>query len=156
MKSHREAGFTFIETLLTLFIVSLLMFVPILSIEKITESIQIDLFFRELSSTITMMQNHAILTGRNVVIEFLPRENLIRFKEDKVIVDSTHSTYREIILEEGLYEFNGSGYGQVIFNGHTGNITSVDGWTTHFKTSKGLYKLIFWLGSGRFEIQKIK
>lgn len=155
MENQKEAGFTLIETLITLLIVSLLMLMPVLSIEKITESIQIDLFFRELSSNITLMQNHAILTGEKMVIEFVPRDNLIRFKEDTGNLGTTHPLYREMILQEGLYELNGNYYGQVAFFEYTGNISSKNGWTTHIKTSKGLYKLVFWLGSGRFEIQKV-
>lgn len=154
MENQKESGFTLIETLLTLFVASLLIFIPVLSIEKITESIEIDLFFRELSSNITLMQNHAILTGHKTVVEFVPRDNLIRFREDRGSESSTHLKYREIPLQEGLYEFYGDDYGEVAFNGYTGNIISKNGWTTYIKTSKGLYKLVFWLGSGRFEIQK--
>lgn len=155
MEKNREAGYTLIETLLTLFVASLLIFLPVLSIDKITESIQIDLFFRELTSNITLMQNHAILTGDKMEVEFIPKENLIRFKEDKRNVDSTNLTYKEMHLQEGLYEFWGTDYGQVAFTGHTGNITSKNGWTTYIMTSQGLYKIVFWLGSGRFEIQKL-
>lgn len=155
MKNKNEAGFTLIETLVTLLIASLLMLLPILSLEKITENMQIDLFFRELSSNITLMQNHAILTGHKMVVEFVPRDNLIRFKEDKSSLGSTHPMYREMHLQEGVYEFYGNDYGQVAFNGWTGNITSKNAWTTYIQTSKGLYKIVFWLGSGRFEIQKL-
>lgn len=156
MNKEREAGFTLIETLITLLIVSLLMLMPVLSIDKMTESIQIDLFFRELTSNITLMQNHAILTGEQMVIEFIPKSNVIRFKSDAVLNENDHPLYREMHLQEGLYEFSSDWYGQVVFYGNTGNISSRGGWTTYFETSKGLYKLVFWLGSGRFEIQKIK
>lgn len=156
MKNHSEAGFTLIEMMLTLFVVSLLLFMPVLSIEKITESIQIDLFFRELSSNITLMQNHAILTGEKMVIEFSPKNNLIRFSNDSVIEDTIHPLYREMHLKEGVCAFTGNGYGKVVFYGNTGNISASNAWSTHFQTSKGIYKLVFWLGSGRFEIQKIQ
>lgn len=155
MTNREESGFTLMETLLTLFVASLLIFMPVLSIEKITERIQIDLFFRELTSNITLMQNQAILTGRKLVVEFVPKENLIRFTEDKMSVESVHLTYKEMPLKKDLYEFYGNDYGEVVFNGHTGNITSKNGWTTYIMTSQGLYKLVFWLGSGRFEIQKV-
>lgn len=156
MKDQNEAGFTLIETLLTLLVVSLLMLLPVLSIEKISKNIQIDLFLRELTSNITLMQNHAILTGEQMVIEFIPRDNLIRFKKDSGNSGTTHALYREMHLQEGLYEFSGDGYGQVAFCGYTGNISARQGWTTHIQTSKGIYKLVFWLGSGRFEIQKTR
>lgn len=155
MKRNQDAGFTLIETLITLLVISLLLLMPTLSFEKITKSMQTDLFFRELSSNITLMQNHAILTGHKTVVEFVPQENLIRFKEDKSSLGSTHPIYREMYLQEEVYEFYGNDYGQVAFNGWTGNITSKNGWTTYIQTSEGLYKIVFWLGSGRFEIQKI-
>lgn len=156
MKRNTEAGFTLIETLITLLIASLLMLLPLLSLEKVTETMQIDLFFRELSSNITLMQNYAILTGHQMVVEFVPRENLIRFREDKSSLGSTHPMYREMHLQEGVYEFYGDDYGRVEFNGWTGNIASINGWTTYIHTSNGLYKVVFWLGSGRFEIQKVR
>lgn len=156
MEIQKEAGFTLIETLITVLVISLLMLTPVLSIKNITESIQVDLFFRELTSNITMMQNHAILTGEQMIIEFLPQNHLIRFNSKAGSSSgSTHPLYREMHLEKGVYEFFGEGYGQVSFYGHTGNISSRSGWTKLIHTSKGLYNLVFWLGSGRFEIQKV-
>lgn len=155
MKNEKEAGFTLIETLVTLFVASLLILMPFISIEKVTESVQIDLFFRELASNITLMQNHAILAGEKMIIEFIPQNNMIRFKNKAAVNDTAHPLYREMYLQEGIYEFIDESYGQVSFYEYTGNISSRGGWTTYFKTSKGLYKLVFWLGSGRFEIQKI-
>lgn len=152
---RKEAGFTLIETLITLLLTSLLIFMPILSIDKITESIQIDLFFRELSSTITMMQNHAILTGDRTTVEFIPGNNLIKFKVYNADYNSNHPLNSEIYLEEGLYEIYGNGYNRVTFHGYTGNIAVFDQkWTTNFNTSKGLYRVVFQLGSGRFDIRK--
>lgn len=156
MQNQNEAGFTLIETLITVLVISLLMLMPVLSIKNITESIQVDLFFRELTSNITIMQNHAILTGEKMKIEFVPRDNLIRFNGKADSSDaSTHPLYREMHLQEGLYEFVGESYGQVFFYGHSGNISSRNGWTKLIQTSKGRYNLVFWLGSGRFEIQKV-
>lgn len=155
MNSKKEAGFTLIETLLTVFIISLLMLMPVLSLKNITESIQVDLFFKELTSNITLVQNHSMLTGEAMRIEFIPRDNLIRFNSRDRGNDSTHPLYREMHLEGGLYELIGNEYGEVIFYGDTGNISARNGWTRLVQTAKGRYNLVFWLGSGRFEIQKI-
>lgn len=155
MDNPNEAGFTLIETLVTLCIVSLFMSLPVLSIKNMSERIQIDLFFRELSSNITLVQNHAMLTGEQMVIEFIPQDNIIRFKQDIGSSGLDHPLFREIHLQEGLYELHGNTYHQITFHGYTGHISSKRGWTTHLDTSQGVYKLIFWLGSGRFEIQKL-
>lgn len=156
MNNQREAGFTLMETLVTLFIASLLIFMPLLSIENLTESIQIDLFFRELTSNVTLMQNHAILAGEKMIVEFIPQDNLIRFKNDTVSSGKSHPLYREMSLAESPCEIVGNSYGQIIFYENTGTISSRGAWNTYFDTSKGRYRLIFWLGSGRFEIQKIE
>lgn len=155
MDKQKEAGFTLIETLVTIIVVSLLLLLPVLSIKNITEDIQVNLFFRELTSNITMMQNHAILTGEQMKVEFIPRENLICFNSKAGGNDSAHPLYREMHLQEGLYEFVGDEYAQVFFYEYTGTISTRNGWTKLIDTPKGRYKVVFWLGSGRFEIQKV-
>lgn len=155
MKNKQEDGFTLVETLITLFITSLFFLMPILAFDQVMENMQINLFFRELSSNITLMQNHAILSGKKTMVEFVPQANVIRFKEHDVDGSSDHPINREIHLQEGIYELQSSNYRQVIFHGETGNIAvSNHKWRTVFTTSNGSYELVFQLGSGRFDIRK--
>ncbi len=155
MEDNREAGFTLIESLVVLFVVSLLLFMPILSIHRVVESIKIDLFFRELSSNITLMQNHAILNGEQTRIEFSPSQNSIRFRVLGSKKGSHHPLNQTIDLGEESYKLQGTGYRQVTFYAHTGNISITDRqWRFNIETTQGIYELVFQIGSGRFDIRK--
>lgn len=153
---NKEDGFTLVESLITLLITSLLIFLPILSIDQMIHSIEVDMFFRELSSNITLMQNHAILAGENTAIEFVPRANLIRFKAYDGGYDSNHPLNRELVLDDSICKFYGNEYQTIYFKGNTGNISvAFDRWRIKFETDKALYELVFKIGSGRFDIRKI-
>lgn len=156
MTDNNEAGFTLLETLLTLMIASILILLPLLSIDRVIESVQIDLFFRELTSNLTLMQNHAILVGDRTVANFSPSENQIKFRVQDADRFSRHVLDSELYLEKGLYELHGKDYHTVEFLLDTGNVSikKNDKWTTTFDTSKGQYQLVFQLGSGRFDVKK--
>lgn len=150
-----DDGFTLVELLITLLIISLLIFIPVLSIDKVIDTVQVDLFFRELSSNITLMQNHSILTGERTTVEFYPGEKIIKFRVYDESKSLEHPLNNEMFLKEGLYELLGNRYERVTFHGTTGNITIYNhGWRFNFITSQGAYELVFQLGSGRFDIRK--
>lgn len=149
MRSN-ESGFTLLETLLVLIITSSLILLPVLSIDKMVESTQTELFFRELSSRITMMQNHSILNGEKTSIDFFPNEDhFIRFGVDG---NSKHPLNGRMYLDKSLMEFTGRDYQKFSFAGDTGTINGME--TIRFKTSQGTYKLTYLLGSGRVGIEK--
>lgn len=149
LNMKNESGFTLIETLLVLLVTSLLILLPTLSIDKMVESLEIDLFFREMTSNITLMQNHAILAGKKTSVEFYPIENneLIRFK-----VANNHPLNRTLYLYSPYYWFNGSEPRTFDFKSDTGNISASN--TIRFNTTQGMYKLTYLMGSGRFDIKK--
>lgn len=154
--NNKEDGFTLVESLITLLITSLLIFLPILSIDRLIHSIEVDMFFRELSSNITLMQNHAILTGESTAIEFVPRTNLIKFKAYDGSYNSDHPLNRELLLDDSICKFYGNETQIVYFKANTGNISVLyDRWRIKFETNKVLYELVFKIGSGRFDIRKI-
>lgn len=151
----KESGFTLVETLITLVILSFLIFLPLLSIDQAIHSVKADLFFRELSSNITMMQNHAILNGENTVVKFVPRDHTIQFEVYTKDYQTTHPLNREMTLKGEDYEFFGKKYLSFYFAANTGSITVTDHhWRVRFKMKEELYELVFKLGSGRFEIKK--
>lgn len=151
MKTN-EAGFTLIESVLILMVTAVLILIPTLSIHKMIESVQVDLFFRELSSNITLMQNHSILNDENTTVEFYPAVNghYINFR---VRLNPTHPLNKEMDFDDDLYQLVGQRYSQFSFARQTGNISHSD--TRKFQTPKGLYELTYWLGSGRFAFNKI-
>lgn len=154
MKHASDHGFTLLETLITLLIVSMLFAFPVLSIQQMLEKIEVELFFRELSANITMMQNHAILTGERTQVIILPTQQTIRFR-----LGANMNTRREIVeidLPEDVTRFNGTRQSVYSFARYSGNVHNSNeaSWTTTFNTVKGDYELVFMIGSGRHEIRK--
>ncbi len=147
-----EEGFTLLETLIVLLVSSLLLMVPTLSMSKMVERMEIDLFFRELTSNITLMQNHSILSGDRTKISFYVerRGDIIDF----VAAGTNHPLNRRMYLDSPHYRFKSPSSEYFRFNGGTGNITKSD--TVLFLTSQGEYKLTYLLGSGRFDIKEVK
>ncbi|MDN6196301.1 MAG: type II secretion system GspH family protein [Atopostipes suicloacalis] len=151
----KEDGFTLVETLISLLIVSFLILLPVLSIKDTLQSIEVDLFFRELTSNITLMQNHAILMGESTSIDFVPSKKLIRFSVHDGKNTESSPLNREMNLDDSICRYYGNASQKVYFKANTGNISVVyNRWKIKFKTVNNLYELVFRLGSGRFEIRK--
>lgn len=150
MKTN-EDGFTLIETLLILMITSSLLLFSVLKINETIETVQIDLFFRELTSKITQLQTHALMTGESTEVKVVPGEELISFrifeegKEDHVLNEAW-------IVDSPYYEIASYGSRQFIFKGGSGNITGSD--KIIFNTTKGRYEVVYLMGSGRFDVRK--
>jgi competence protein ComGD len=149
----KEEGFTLLESMLILLITASLILIPTLSIDRMVETVQVDMFFRELSSNITLMQNYSILHGEKTEVRFRPYESGHRI-DFLVNFDASSPLNKTIYLDESLYYFTEKSGSEMIFNGDTGNISG--GGTVFFNTVKGEYKLSYWLGSGRFAIDKIE
>jgi len=145
----KQAGFTLLESLLILIITAGLLLLPTLSIDQMTDSIQIDLFFRELTAKMTMMHNHTLLHNEGTSVQFAPSNELIRFR---VAGDSTHPLNTEISLADKPYSLERIDYHAFSFKAVTGNISRSD--SIHFNTTEGNYRLTYLLGSGRFYVQK--
>ncbi|HLR92474.1 MAG TPA: competence type IV pilus minor pilin ComGD [Atopostipes sp.] len=149
--NHKEEGFTLLETLFVLTILSAFFLFPALSIDEVIESTQIDLFFRELTSKVTQMQTHAVLNGEMTEIEFVPELNTIRFYVRETD-EEDHYLNAFWELDNPYYKLGGTHPQTFTFKRGTGNITSSR--KVHFDTTKGRYELVYYLGSGRFEIRE--
>lgn len=138
-----------IETLLMLLVISSMTLIPILSIDKMIASAQIDTFFREVTSNITLMQNHAILNSERTDIRFI-KSNEGDYIEFEVYGNKNHPVNRKMLVDSPYYEFGTEKYFNFYFKKETGNISSSN--KILFHTRNGYYHLTYWLGSGRFEI----
>lgn len=147
-----QGGFTLLETVLILLITASLLFIPVLSIDKMLEAVQVDLFFRELTSNITLMQNHAILNGERTEIRFRPYKSghQINFL---VNFDSSSPLNQTVYLDESLYQIDMKKGYEIKF-GNNGNLNQ--GGHVKFETVEGNYILKYLQGSGRFGIEEIK
>lgn len=151
MKSNQD-GFTLLETVLILLITAALILLPVLSIDKMMESVQVDLFFRELTSNITLMQNHALLNGERTEIKFRPYKSghQINFL---VNLDASSPLNQTIYLDERFYQIDMKKGYEIKF-GSNGNLKQ--GGHVKFETVEGTYLLKYLQGSGRFGIEEIK
>lgn len=155
MPQHNEDGFTLLEVIIILLVSSLILLIPVLSITKMTASIQVELFFRDLTSQITLMQNHAILTKQPTRITFMPRNDTINFR----VIDiesgnlKEHPINRDINLKNNpYYHLAGTSNRDFIFKSESGNISHSN--SIYFDTDLGQYRLVFQMGSGRIEIRE--
>lgn len=151
MKTKDESGFTLIETTIMLLVISFMMLIPIISVDKMTEKVQIDSFFRELSSNITMMQTHTVLNGETTEVKFI-KSTGINYIDFKVFGQPNHPLNRRMIVDSPYYAFESLKIQEFHFKRETGNISASD--IVRFKTTDGDYNLVYWLGSGRFEIRR--
>lgn len=148
---NNEEGFTLLETLLVLMVVSMLLSFPVIKINDALQTIQIDLFFRELSAKMTQYQTHAMLSGQDVEIRFIPGTQEIYFNKRE---EGTETLLEEEIwkLNSPYYELTKGAAKRITFKEYTGNITNAG--YVPFKTVEGRYRLYHQMGSGRFDIRE--
>ena len=144
-----EEGFTLIETLIVLLVSSILLLVPTLSMGQLMEEMEVNFFFRELTSNLTLMQNQSIMGGQGTKVSFYSTKH-----KDHILfeVNSGHPLNREMVLDRPYYRLAENKPIEFRFKGGTGNITSSN--TVKFSSTQGQYKLTYLLGSGRFDIKK--
>jgi len=140
-------GFTLLETVVVLLLVSILVGFPILSVQKAQESIRINLFIEDLSSGITLIQNHAVMNGETTIFEVNPTSNVLNFRVYGVNshpFNYTISPPKEVSLTGGSKRY--------MFNSYSGNIGKYE--TFSINTTEGVYNFVFQMGSGRFYVRK--
>ena len=144
-----EEGFTLIETLIVLLVSSILLLVPTLSMGQLMEEMEVNFFFRELTSNLTLMQNQSIMGGHGTKVSFYgtKQKGHILF-----VVNSGHPLNREMVLDRPYYRLAENKPVEFRFKAGTGNITSSN--TVKFSSTQGQYRLTYLLGSGRFDIKK--
>ena len=151
--SKSEGGFTLVETLLVLFIISCTFFIPVLTIDKMIEQTTVDLFFRELTGNLTMMQNHAVLNGEGTMVSFSnDKKNGAEFIDFSVRQQPNHPLNKQQVLKTDYYSFRNKEPKDIYFKSHSGNISECG--NVRFGSVNGDYRLIFWLGSGRVEVTR--
>lgn len=142
-----EDGFTLLESVVVLFLVSILVGFPILSVQNAKESIRVQLFIEELSTGITLLQNHAIINGEPTSFEIKPDSNAVNFRVYGV---ASHSLDHTLSLPEEVNFFGGSK--RIIFKAYSGNVGEYGSF--RLNTASGQYNFVFQMGSGRFDVRK--
>jgi|SRR5690625_2200697 len=135
-------GFTLIEMLFTMVILSLLIFIGVPSLIKVIENQQTKHFFQILNSDIFYIQNQALGTRQNIRIMF-DEDYYILLHEQKAEEIKRfypeHLTYKLDI--NNRISFSNSG-------------TVINPTTFMFTDNNHSYKIVFPLGKGRHYIEK--
>lgn len=143
-----DDGFTLIEVLLVLSLVSLLATFPVMHFAQLKKETETQLFFESLRSGITLIQTEAVVNDHWTIMEVRPGNRLIRFR---VITEenAVHPADQTLYLPDSLsligttkdYSFSKS-------SGNLGNINELS-----FSTIHGRASVSFQMGSGRFVIK---
>lgn len=146
----KDEGFTLIETLLVLSVLSLiLVMVPAIRFDYLTEKSETSLFFNSLQSSVTLVQNYSVLNDEWTVVRFFPEQGLISFR---VAGKTNHPVEHRIELPDHVQILNNNV--EFRFKNESGNIGQYE--TIRFKTPEGIVEYVFQLGSGRFVVKQVK
>lgn len=145
-KLKKSEGFTLIETVLVLSIVSIILSMPIVYFNKLKVESETQLFFETLGASITLAQSYAILNQDWTVMEVRPDSRDISFR---VVGDRNHPIAHRLSLPESLSMPGGSR--EFRFSSSTGNQSDIV--QVPFDTVNGRVNLRFKFGKGRFTIE---
>ncbi|MFC6463835.1 competence type IV pilus minor pilin ComGD [Marinilactibacillus sp. GCM10026970] len=141
-----QKGFTLVETLVVLSLIWIFLLIPVIPFQSIQEETETKQFFKELESTITLIQNHAILNGETTRFETRPDAKEIAFR---VVTDRNHPLNENLKIPEHIELVSASRvYRFVSDSGNQGNLNPI-----RFKTDNQLIVIQFSLGSGRFDVK---
>lgn len=146
-KSVSEKGFTLIEIVVVSFVAMIILSFPVLSFKRVQEQAEIDLFLEQLVSSLTLIQNQAILNNDWTEVEISPEYRRFRFR---VIGDRNHRVNHTLELPESVSLTGGIKRKRFLSgSGNLGDYSPI-----HLYTANGRYEIDYKFGSGRFEIKR--
>ncbi|MER2063316.1 MAG: competence type IV pilus minor pilin ComGD [Alkalibacterium sp.] len=147
--TNNDEGFTLIESLLVLSVVSLLAAFPVMHFTQIKKETETQMFFEALRSGITLIQTEAVVNDHWTNMEVRPANRLIRFRVTRK-ENSEHPANHILYLPESV-----SLYGttkEYTFSKSSGNLGNIN--ELNFNTIHGRVTVSFQMGSGRFVIKQ--
>ncbi len=149
MKRKTNAGFTLIEMLLVLTIISVCMLLTIASSQTYAEGRKLDYLVRQFREDVLYGQYFAMTRKKSVYIAFYDRDTHVEY----AIYDT--SIYGKALISRILPEgvtFSLGTLGQLLYYNSTGNINKSG--TMFIESGHHKYKVVFLLGRGRFYVEK--
>lgn len=139
-------GFTLIESILVLSIVSIMSLVLIINLVPIYHQKVIDTFLHQFEKDIMFAQQYALVNKEATSIIFVPTEYKYTIGENKISLPLIQRDYNdEINIQANNLQL-------ITFNSN-GSIRKSG--TIHLYYKNQTYKVVFYLGKGRFNIQKL-
>lgn len=147
LKRMNNKGFSLLESLLVLFILSLLLLIPPTVSSSYKNRIQEELFLYEVKKQISFMQNYAVVTGDLTSFRTFPEYDKINFR---LTYDRQHPYSRDVYLPETVsLEPPGRLY---TFQRKTGYNTELERITFNFEKEK--VEIVFQMGGGKYYVER--
>ncbi|SFC14075.1 prepilin-type N-terminal cleavage/methylation domain-containing protein [Alkalibacterium subtropicum] len=144
----KDDGFTLIEVLLVLALVSLLATFPVMHFAQLKKETETQLFFEALRSGITLIQTEAVVNDHWTNMEVRPTNRLIRFRVTGT-ENTDHPANHILYLPESISLYGTSK--EYLFSKSSGNLGNIN--ELNFSTIHGRVTVSFQMGSGRFVIE---
>lgn len=145
---NKDDGFTLIEVLIVLSLVSLLATFPVMHFNQLKKETETQLFFEALRSGITLIQTEAVMNDQWTNMEVRPANRLIRFRVTGK-ENSAHPANHILYLPESMSIIGTSK--EYLFSKSSGNLGNIN--ELNFQTIHGRVTVSFQMGSGRFVIK---
>lgn len=144
----QDKGFTLIEVLLVLSLVSMLAMFPVMQFTQMRKETETQIFFESLRSGITLIQSEAIMNHQWTNMEIQPANRLIRFRVTGA-GNEGHPANHILYLPESMSLVGG--FKEYLFSSGSGNLGNIN--EINFNTIHGRVTVSFQMGSGRFVIK---
>ena len=143
-----EQGFTLIESLLVLSLISMLVSLSFVKFSPLMEKKVMPHFFEQLSNDILFAQQYAISTKQSVNIFFFPdnKHYLVQVPgEDRILLKRFYNEHIHINTRHA---------GNVVRYNPVGNILNPSSYGVSYKSQEN-YSITFQIGFGRFYVEKL-
>lgn len=145
--NNNEKGFTLIESLLVLSILTIITGIAFLQLKPLHDSRKIDFFFEQLQDDLLYCQQYAISHSEQVKVVFNEVESKYHIRggsRNYIILDRQYDPSVQIDY---------STLGTTLYFNSNGNIQKAG--TIRVKYKDTTYKITFLLGKGRFYVSKV-
>lgn len=152
MKKERlssENGFTLIELMVVCFVMMIVLSFPVVSFKRAQEQMEIDLFFEQMVSGMTLIQSQAVFNDKWTQVEVRPAAQEVRFTVRGGLLPEV--SHRLTVPDSMTIVGTSKSFS---FNSGSGNINNFS--PINIETSRGRYQISYQLGSGRFEVRPPK
>ena len=139
-------GYTLIEMMMVLSILSLLLTLVFLHITPTQNASSTRHFLEDIQSDLRYTQELAYVNGSSYRFSISPSKGIYSIQSTASSIVRTNKIPEHITIDEGTM-----GY-QIVFGGN-GNVQKAG--TLYMKTGKEEYKLVVQVGAGRFYIKKL-
>lgn len=143
-----QDGFTFLESLLVLSIVTVIISISIVKLSPVKERQIMTHFIQQLRDDLLYAQQYAMSSNQSVRVIFFPSDYYYRIVGTKTPTELVNRKYDPAI------EIRSWTIGNTITFTRTGTISSSGTYAISYK-GRERYSLVFQIGFGRFYVQKL-